>query len=122
METKNVFYYYVEPIDSQTDKFLADFLKEDSRQKDVLVSENKEKRKAEDLFEVPNIESLKKIYASKTENNLRFKTFRGNLRKEVIPIPFKLLDPETRKRAKTSSVRKRLKEIQSNKSKVVSAI
>ncbi|MEK7651543.1 MAG: hypothetical protein AAB377_03425 [Patescibacteria group bacterium] len=104
------FYYYFEPGDTNTDRCLADFLTEDSRREKAEVLEKSHIRKTM-LFETADLESIRKINASRRQNLMKFKIFRGNIDKQVIPIPFKLMDPKVRKKMKTAHTARKLRQI-----------
>lgn len=104
------FYYYFEPGDTNTDRYLADFLGEDSRREKAEVLEKSHIRTTV-LFETADLESIRKINASRTQNLMKFKIFRGNIDKQIIPIPFKLMDTSIRKKSKTAAVRRQLRRI-----------
>lgn len=104
------FYYYFEPGDTNTDRYLADFLTEDSRREKAEVLEKSHVRKTT-LFETADLESIRKINASRRQNLMKFKIFRGNIDKQITPIPFKLMDSNVRKKAKTARAMRKLRQI-----------
>ena len=108
------FFYYFEPSDDMTDRYLANFLTEDARWGNGEVLERSRIRKTV-LFETADLETVRKIYASQKENRLKFEIFRGNLRKGVTPTIFRLFELAVQKRRRTASIRRKLEKIRASK-------